>query len=97
MFDTISERSVLTLQSANQNCRSQHSKYFFYFFSEKIRWHFMWTVCYTYNLHEMSSIIFSEKKNNKQKKVNKVSSAALLWLMVCNSNCKITISYDPYR
>ena len=34
-------------------------------FSEKIRWHFMWIICYADDSHEMSSHTFSEKYKKK--------------------------------
>ena len=40
-------------------------------FWENMTWHFMWIVCLADDSHEMSSLIFSQKKTKKKKKQKK--------------------------
>ena len=44
-----------------------YSIFLLLFFREKKTWHFMWIVCSTDDLHEMTSLIFSEKYEKQQK------------------------------
>ena len=39
---------------------------FFFFSEENKSWHFMWIVCQADDSHEISRLVFSEKKNKKK-------------------------------
>ena len=57
-------RASNTATEACHNYSRWHFKVLFYFFfRENKAWQFTWTVCLSANSHEMSSLTFSEKKN----------------------------------
>ena len=72
----------LTLKAPSKICSRRHSIFFFFFFFKYFRqnksWHFMWIVCQADNSHEMSRLVFSEKKKIIIKKIKKLSSAAVV-------------------
>ena len=52
---------------------------FFYFFRENMSQHFMWISCLADDSHEMSRLVFSEKKKKKEKKFRMLSATNFAW------------------
>ena len=59
-----SSSSALTLKSAKQNCSSQHSIYYFFFFPEKMRLDISCESSARQMIHMKYQALFSKKKNN---------------------------------
>ena len=59
----LKKKHILTLKAPITTAADNNFLFsFFLFFRENKSWHFMWIICQADNSHEMSRLVFSEKK-----------------------------------